>query len=210
MHQARVVRGWRPHPAWPHRAALAALIRKTLDRKTEDKAFAHLEALGPSAVPAMVDLMDDRRPLGVPWISLPQDDPNFWEGRYVEKPELVVDAIAAILSNMTDEGFGYIDNGGSEEQRAMAVSGWRVYVHDRWADGRFHVSERNAEPLLSGSGTRWKGDRRMWGSLSIAEKREVLDARRSEVEKPPLTEGKASLGTERSRIGLVDVSDTPF
>lgn len=131
--QARVVHDWRPHPAWPHRAAVAALIRKTLNPQTENKAFEDLEALGPSAVPAMVDLMDDRRPLGTPWISLPIKDPTFWEGRYIGKPELVVDAIAAILSNMTDEYFGNLVNGGSELERATEVSAWRVYVHDRMA-----------------------------------------------------------------------------
>jgi hypothetical protein len=134
--QARLVRTWRPHPAWPHHAEVAALIEKTLDRKTAQQAFKQLRELGPGAVPAMVDLMDDPRRFGADSISLP-NPPGFWEASAIYEPELVVDAIATILDTIVGEDFGNIQNGGSEEQRALAVSGWRVYVvQERLAGAR--------------------------------------------------------------------------
>ncbi|HEX3465920.1 MAG TPA: hypothetical protein VHS78_17870 [Candidatus Elarobacter sp.] len=125
--QARVLRDWRPHPDWPHHAAVKALIAKTLRAQTEEQAFKDLEALGPDAVPAIADLMDDRRALGEPRITL-NNPPDFFEATSHYAPELVVDALAVILGQITGEHFGAVANGGSNAQRRLAVDGWRIYA----------------------------------------------------------------------------------
>ncbi|MEJ2817683.1 hypothetical protein [Caulobacter sp. CCG-8] len=92
--------------------------------------FARLEALGPAGVPAIVAHMDDRHVLAVPAISLTNHAADAFEGVRHYGPEQVVDALDAILNQITGQSFGAISNGGTEEQRGAAVSGWRVYVAD--------------------------------------------------------------------------------
>ena len=125
--QARVLRNWQPHPDWPHEAAVKALIEKMLVRTTEAGAFRELEHLGPSAVPAIVDLMDDRRSLGGAMLVL-TNGPGAFEAHRIYGPHLVVDALAAMLNQLTGATFGQISNGGTERQRRLAVDGWRIYV----------------------------------------------------------------------------------
>jgi hypothetical protein len=125
--QARVLRGWRPHPEWPYEAAVKRLIEKTLVRSTAASAFRDLENLGPAAVPAIADLMDDRRRLGAAEIVL-KNPPSMFEAHRIYSPVLVVDALAAILNQITGADFGSIANGGSERQRRLAVDGWRIYA----------------------------------------------------------------------------------
>lgn len=126
--QARVLRNWRPHPEWPHEAEVKRLIEKTRRHDTATRAFKDLEKLGPAAAPAMVDLMDDRRPLGVTEISLENKYPGAFERNRIYGPKLVVDALAAILNQITGLSFGFIENGGSEAQRQLMVDRWRIYV----------------------------------------------------------------------------------
>jgi hypothetical protein len=95
------------------------------------KIFADLEALGPDAVPAIVAQMDDRRPLAIQAISLANKAPDAWERMRHYGPEQIVDALSAILSQMTGENFGEIENGGSDRSRRTAVNAWRIYVADQ-------------------------------------------------------------------------------
>jgi hypothetical protein len=125
--QARVLRNWKPHPEWPREAAVRALIEKMLVRRTQARAFRDLENLGPAAVPAIADLMDDRRRLGVETMAL-ENPPDGFEAYRIYAPQLVVDALAAILTQLTGTGFGNIESGGTERQRRFAVDGWRVYA----------------------------------------------------------------------------------
>ena len=74
--QANVLRTWGPHPEWPHEAEVKGLIEKMLRRETAAQAFKDLEKLGSSGVPAIVDLMDDRRPLGTSFMSLENKSPR--------------------------------------------------------------------------------------------------------------------------------------
>jgi hypothetical protein len=127
--QARVLREWRPHPTWPHRARVKALIEKALHKETEAQAFKDLEALGADAVPAMVDLMDDRRPIPEHRLTL-ENPPGFGEATSVYAPEVVEDTMAAILGHMTGENFGVM--GQSDEERRFTVNGWRVYADVMW------------------------------------------------------------------------------
>lgn len=125
--QARVLREWRPHPSWPHHALVKALIEKTVHQQTAKQALKDLQALGPDAVPAMIDMMDDHRPVAEYWL-VSENPPGFWEGHSMYAPELVVDAMAGILGRITGEGFGFIVNGASDEQRRLTVNGWRIYA----------------------------------------------------------------------------------
>jgi hypothetical protein len=43
-------------------------------------------------------------------------------------PEVLTDALAAILNQITGQHFGFIYNGGTEEERAKVVKGCREFV----------------------------------------------------------------------------------
>ena len=58
--------------------------------------------MGQSAVPAMIMLMDDRRRLPVQHISL-RNNPQDFEAHGHYGPEVVTDAITAILNQITAE-----------------------------------------------------------------------------------------------------------
>lgn len=107
-----------------------ALVDATTKKDTQLAAFHELEALGTKGVPAMILLMDDRRELPKKAISL-RNPPDHWEAIRHYGPETVTDAIAAILSQITGESFGFVYNGASERERREAVNGWRVYLSHR-------------------------------------------------------------------------------
>lgn len=132
--QAEIVRHFAenfPPEKEPLHAEVRWLIfQTTMSRWTECRAFRQLEALGRAGVPAMIVQMDDRRELAVKEISLRNDaDPDAFEQSRVYRPEVVVDAIDAILNQITGEAFGTIENGASERERRAAVDGWRIYLH---------------------------------------------------------------------------------
>jgi hypothetical protein len=110
---------------------VAALIAKMLDKSTEQQAFHDLEALGCAGVPAMIGQMDDRRTLPDPNISLSNNYPEAFDERRSYEPKVVVDALAAILSQITGQDFGFIYNGASEPQRKKTIQGWRGYLRNR-------------------------------------------------------------------------------
>ncbi|MEA3037470.1 MAG: hypothetical protein QOH04_3272 [Sphingomonadales bacterium] len=138
--QQAILRSWRADPSLPHYAEVAALIRqlvsltRTGERGAEQKLkaqegiFQRLEALGPAAAPAIIAQMDDRRPLAFRQIALRNKSPGAWEAYRQYGPEQVVDALDAILEQITGEIYGGISNGGSERERRNAVSSWRIYA----------------------------------------------------------------------------------
>ena len=86
---------------------VAVLIVRMLKANTEQKAFSDLEALGCVAVPAIIRRMDDRRRLPDPRISLRNKSPDAFEGIRHYGPTQVVDALAAILNQLTGQAFGF-------------------------------------------------------------------------------------------------------
>jgi len=96
-----------------------------MNRGTEQKAFFDLEALGCPAVPAIIARMDDRRPLPDPNIALRNKSPDAFEARRFYGPQQIVDALAAILNQITGQDFGFIYNGATEPERTRTVHGWR-------------------------------------------------------------------------------------
>ena len=122
---------WVADPSLPQysrvRALLAGLPEATLGR--QELIFRDLEALGSDAVPAIIAQLDDRTPLAHQQISLVNHFPGAFEALRHYGPVLVVDALDAILNQITGFG-GSIVNGGSERQRRNAVEMWRVYAAD--------------------------------------------------------------------------------
>jgi hypothetical protein len=112
----------------PLYSKVKGLIDATTRKETQMAAFRELEALGPRGVPAIIMLMDDRRKLAIEEISL-ENPPGHWEGSRLYGPKTVVDAMEAILNQITGESFAAIENGGTEKQRRKAVHGWRIYLY---------------------------------------------------------------------------------
>ena len=110
-------------------AKVKKLIEGMSNKKTQSRSFAELEALGKGAVPATIRWMNNRRPLAVPYISLRNDSPQAFEAVRQYGPKLTVDALAAILNQVTGESFGFIYNGASETERQREVNGWRTYLY---------------------------------------------------------------------------------
>ncbi|MFA6114471.1 MAG: hypothetical protein WC729_10770 [Sphingomonas sp.] len=130
--QNEILRVWRTTPSAPHERAVRDLLSRLGQVKggAQQQLFDRLVALGPEAVPALVSQMDDRRPLAEKSISLVNHAADAFEGTRHYGPELVVDALDAILNQITGASFGSIVNGGSDRERAATVAGWRVYAAD--------------------------------------------------------------------------------
>jgi hypothetical protein len=107
---------------------IATLPRGNSSAAKQQALFDRLIAMGPDAVPAIVSQMDDRRPLAVQAISLINKSPDAFEGMRHYGPELMVDALAAVLNQISGQHFGFIYNGASEQDRRATVAGWRRYV----------------------------------------------------------------------------------
>lgn len=98
---------------------------------TQQTAFDQLIELGPKAVPAMVRLMDDRRALGMERMALRNRSPDAFEAYAQYGPALIVDAMSTIAGYVTGENFRFLNNGGSQRERAAEVRAWRVYLFYR-------------------------------------------------------------------------------
>ncbi len=109
---------------------VSLLIVRIGNRSTEQQSFADLEALGCQAVPAIIKHMDDRRRLPDPRISLRNKSPQAFEGLRHYGPQEVVDALAAILNQVTGQDFGFIYNGATDEERTNTVQRWRDFLHN--------------------------------------------------------------------------------
>ena len=68
------------------------------------------------------------RPLAESQISLVNDFPGAFEGVRHYGPDLIVEALDAILNDITGENFGNIHNGGTAAERAKALRSWRIYL----------------------------------------------------------------------------------
>jgi hypothetical protein len=108
---------------------VSMLIGKMLNISTEQQAFADLETLGCPAVPVIIKRMDDRRRFPDPRISLKNKSPQAFEGLRHYGPQAIVDALAAILNQMTGRDFGFIYNGATDAERTKTVRGWRDFLH---------------------------------------------------------------------------------
>jgi hypothetical protein len=90
-----------------------------------------LEEYGVSGVPYIILGLNDFRKLPVKSISLINDFPDAFEGIRHYSPHLVVDALAAILNQITGVHFGFIYNGNdtTDDQRNQCIRGWYIYLY---------------------------------------------------------------------------------
>jgi hypothetical protein len=132
VRQGKIVASLRANENLPQFAAVRALIARLglVSGDQQQRIFDQLEALGESAVPAIIAQMDDRRPLRTQSISLVNHAPDAFEGKRQYGPKQVVDGLDAVLNQITGESFGSIVNGGSTRQRDSTVAGWRVFAAD--------------------------------------------------------------------------------
>jgi len=127
-------------------------VRKLVDSLTHperaEEALSELQSLGKGSVPAMIHLMDDRRSLTVKQITVSMPA-GHWEGMAHYTPQCVVDVMSILLSRITGESFGTLQNGGSERERAAAVDGWRVYLHYLTIESEAERSSGDGTPKRS-------------------------------------------------------------
>ena len=109
-------------------ARVKELIADMHNGTKANDAYIELEKMGFNAVPGMICQMDDRRELAQKHISLENNYPDAWEAYRHYSPKVVVDVLEAILNQITGQSFGFIENGGTEEERANTVRGWRTYL----------------------------------------------------------------------------------
>ncbi len=125
-----------PFRAAPIFAKVERLVGALTDAQRQDQAVSELISLGRDAVPSLVLLMDDRKPVGRRALRLPNRDLPTSELYRWYKPELVVDAVAALLNEITGQTFGSIQNGATEHQRATTVSAWRTFLYKTQTSAR--------------------------------------------------------------------------
>jgi len=110
-------------------------IRSTINNLTnrimQQNSFNSLQSHGIDAVPYIILLLDDFRELPIKSISLRNNAPDAFEGMRHYGPHLVVDALAAILNQITGEHYGFIYNGNdtTDNERRQTIKGWRIYLY---------------------------------------------------------------------------------
>ncbi|GMO49890.1 MAG: hypothetical protein Ta2B_30720 [Termitinemataceae bacterium] len=106
-------------------------IKNITNKTLELDSFESLEEIGEAGVPYIICALNDFRTLPIRNISLRNHSKNAFEGTRHYSPYLVVDALAAILNQITGERFGFIYNGDdtTNEEKEMAIKGWYVYLY---------------------------------------------------------------------------------
>jgi len=116
-------------PDLPHYEVVKNLLYSIKDPDSQQIAFTKLESLGEDGVPAIIAHMDDFRDLPHHRMSL-KNPPGHWEGVRHYGPEKVVDALAAILNQLTEHSYrSTIYSGGSDHERRACIDAWRVHLH---------------------------------------------------------------------------------
>ena len=137
--QAAYLANWRPDVEARHYGEVRTIIDwiAAISPTHPDAAalqavgFARLESLGDGATTAMVGQMNDRRPLAVRRLTL--EPTGVIHGRRTSEPELMIDAVTAMLEQVTGQSFGAPHLSRLESQRQLAFDGWRLYAgrHER-------------------------------------------------------------------------------
>ena len=106
---------------------VADLVDSVIQKDHEQEAFTKLEALGMESVPYIVSHLSDSRRLPIQAISLINKSVNAFEGLRHYGPEVVHDALAAILNQITGQSFEFVYNGASSEQRQKNTRAWEAW-----------------------------------------------------------------------------------
>lgn len=109
-----------------------SLVDQLVIEKTQEQASQDLVELGEEAVPHIVKHLTDYRPL--PWqhISLENNFPNSFEGIRHYNPEVVHDALSAILNQITSVHFEFVYNGAPQEVRVRNAQHWTKWCNKNY------------------------------------------------------------------------------
>lgn len=106
------------------------LLNELVKSDTQEDSWKELLNLESNAVPALIRSMNDKRNL--PWgefnsFSRTSRDKNKVHFQY--SPKVVQDAVSILLNEMTQISFCPTMNGGTAEDRALDLLGWKVWLY---------------------------------------------------------------------------------
>jgi hypothetical protein len=108
---------------------IAGLVDQTTNAQTEPEAFLRLESYGENGVPYLVQHLGDMRPLGDKTMTLKNivivDSKKTEQGMRTYSPEVVHDAMAALLSQITGKNFEFVYNGADAPTRTANRKDWQ-------------------------------------------------------------------------------------
>jgi len=99
-------------------------------QEAQQLAFDSIVSLGCAAVPAIVDRLQDTRELPLAYLKLDNDSPEALEAFRQYGPEVMTDALAAILNHITLWDCGFIFNGASDLERTKTLQCWQKFVRE--------------------------------------------------------------------------------
>jgi len=126
--QNQIVRDFKPDPSVPNFNEVGRLLKSVEDVASQRRVFSRLEALGKEGVSAIIAHMNDFRELPSSSISL-TNRPEHWEAVRHYSPDKMVDALAAILNQLTGRSYRSIYNGGSDRERNACINAWLTHLH---------------------------------------------------------------------------------
>lgn len=110
----------------PLYAEVRALIDQLTVERTELDALEKLEALGDKAVPAIICMLDDRRPLAVRHFTFRNRGKEAFEATRHTAGDQVIDALSLLLNQMTGDFYG--GHLMQDRERQEGLDGWRIYL----------------------------------------------------------------------------------
>jgi hypothetical protein len=113
------------HYESPIARKVAIEIENMQNAETQMEAFSNLEKMGDEAVPYIIGQLDNTNKLPIHSISLTNNWPSAFEGLRHYKPELVQEALAAILNQLTGQHFETIYSGSTAMEREKDLKSWR-------------------------------------------------------------------------------------
>jgi hypothetical protein len=111
---------------------IKGLIDELVIEERETEAFEELLIMGRGAVPYIILHMDDFRELPIKYARVIDESPDAFdafEGWVHYNPKTVIDMLGIIVNKLAKTNFGYIWNGGTNEERQRVLNGWRIYLY---------------------------------------------------------------------------------
>jgi hypothetical protein len=105
------------------------LIDELVIEEKEIAAFDELLGMGKEAVPYIILHMDDYRELPIKYAMVIDDSPDAFEEWLHYGPKLVIDTLEIVVDKLSKTSFGFIHNGGTNEERQRTLNGWRIYLY---------------------------------------------------------------------------------
>jgi len=117
---------------------ITTLVDQTTNSQTEADAFLRLESYGENGVPYLVSHLGDMRPLGDKNMTLKNiviiDSKKTEQGQRMYSPEVVHDALAALLNQITGKSFEFVYNGSDPATRATNRKEWQDWCVKTYPD----------------------------------------------------------------------------